>query len=77
VFLVLTSHCSYEEHYASRHRNVCSGCGKILPTKHLLDIHLHESHNPMFDTLSKHSPMVSYSLVTSVLFNSVLVSSVS
>ncbi|XP_067928753.1 zinc finger protein 511-like [Watersipora subatra] len=48
---------SYEEHYATRHRNVCRECGKILPTTRLLDLHIDELHNPLFDMQSKKSPM--------------------
>lgn len=50
--------CSYELHYNSTHRNACSQCKRNFPTSHLLDIHLLEWHDSMFDLLASKSPMV-------------------
>lgn len=38
----------FELHYNSRHRFVCSQCKKSLPSPHLLDIHISETHDSFF-----------------------------
>lgn len=38
----------YELHYNSRHRFVCSECKKCLPSPHLLDLHVSETHDSFF-----------------------------
>ena len=43
----------YEDHYQSRHCNVCHSCQKQLPTGHLLDLHLQEMHDSYFEVISK------------------------
>ncbi|XP_062567115.1 zinc finger protein 511-like [Saccostrea cucullata] len=54
---ILDSVNSYELHYNSTHRNVCGQCKRNFPTSHLLDIHLLEWHDSMFDLLAAKSPM--------------------
>ncbi|XP_048763309.1 zinc finger protein 511-like [Ostrea edulis] len=54
---MLDSLNSYELHYNSTHRNACSACKRTFPTSHLLDIHLLEWHDSMFDLLASKSPM--------------------
>lgn len=54
---ILDSLTSYELHYNSTHRNACSQCKRNFPTSHLLDIHLLEWHDSMFDLLASKSPM--------------------
>lgn len=39
---------SYQAHYNSLHRFICSECKKSLPTNHLLDLHLTEQHDSFF-----------------------------
>ncbi|XP_028651431.1 zinc finger protein 511 [Erpetoichthys calabaricus] len=43
----------YEHHYNSLHRNVCSHCKRSFPSAHLLDIHLSEWHDSLFQILSE------------------------
>jgi hypothetical protein len=38
----------YEEHYNKYHENICSQCHNILPTRHLLHLHLLECHDSFF-----------------------------
>lgn len=38
----------FEAHYASRHRLACLECRAAFPTEHLLELHIAESHDPMF-----------------------------
>lgn len=63
----LTPHCSssippfscfreYEIHYQDVHTQVCTECSRILPTAHLLDLHLSECHSPYFAILSQRTP---------------------
>lgn len=47
----------YESHYNSVHKNVCSVCRRFYPTSHLLDIHLLEWHDTMFELLAEKQPM--------------------
>lgn len=47
----------YEAHYNSTHRNVCSQCKRVLPSNYLLDIHLQEWHDSMFELLAVKQPM--------------------
>jgi hypothetical protein len=42
----------YDEHYRSYHENLCSQCNNILPTLHLLHLHLLEYHDSFFATKS-------------------------
>lgn len=54
---VFKSLVEYESHYNSVHKNVCSICRRFYPTNHLLDIHLLEWHDSMFELLAEKQPM--------------------
>uniref|UniRef100_A0A146KJS5 Zinc finger protein 511 n=1 Tax=Lygus hesperus TaxID=30085 RepID=A0A146KJS5_LYGHE len=47
----------YELHYNSCHRFSCSQCRKHLPSPHLLDLHLSETHDSFFKVQSERKPM--------------------
>lgn len=47
----------YESHYNSCHRNVCQTCHRILPSAHLLDLHILETHDVMFTILAEKQDM--------------------
>lgn len=47
----------YESHYNSSHRHLCNECHKNLPSAHLLDLHLSETHDSFFAVQSKTKPM--------------------
>ncbi|XP_072049398.1 zinc finger protein 511-like [Amphiura filiformis] len=47
----------YELHYNSAHRNVCGTCSRVFPSVHLLDIHVMEWHDAMFQVLAEKQPM--------------------
>lgn len=55
VFEVLED---YEHHYHTLHRNVCSFCKRAFPSGHLLDIHILEWHDSLFQILSERQDMV-------------------
>ncbi|KOB56938.1 Uncharacterized protein OBRU01_25763, partial [Operophtera brumata] len=44
-------------HYNSSHRYVCATCKKVLPSPHLLDLHIQENHDSFFAVMAdkKHS----------------------
>ncbi|XP_013783515.1 zinc finger protein 511-like isoform X2 [Limulus polyphemus] len=46
---------SYESHYNSIHRHVCSKCKKSFPSDHLLSIHITEVHSSFFLSAAKKS----------------------
>ncbi|XP_028177667.1 zinc finger protein 511 isoform X2 [Ostrinia furnacalis] len=46
----------YESHYNASHRYVCSQCKKMLPSPHLLDIHIQETHDSFFAVMSERKP---------------------
>ncbi|XP_070548258.1 zinc finger protein 511-like [Ptychodera flava] len=48
-----TSVSAYEMHYNSKHRHVCSHCKRFFPSDHLLDIHILEWHDTMFQILAQ------------------------
>ena len=48
----------YEHHYNSLHRHVCSACRRSFPSARLLDVHIEEWHDAMFDILSQSQDMV-------------------
>jgi hypothetical protein len=52
----------FEGHYNSVHRHVCSVCRRTLPSNHLLDIHLLENHDAMFQLQTAKQDMVSTSV---------------
>jgi len=45
-----------EQHYSLVHRHSCSVCRKSLPSPHLLEIHIQESHDSFFAVLSDRKP---------------------
>ena len=45
-----------ETHYNAVHRHSCSVCRKSLPSPHLLELHLQESHDSFFAVLSEKQP---------------------
>ncbi|KAK2099359.1 hypothetical protein P7K49_024810 [Saguinus oedipus] len=48
----------YEHHYHTLHRNVCSFCKRAFPSGHLLDAHILEWHDSLFQILSERQDMV-------------------
>ncbi|XP_073948629.1 LOW QUALITY PROTEIN: protein lethal(2)k10201-like [Choristoneura fumiferana] len=46
----------FESHYNSSHRYSCSQCKKVLPSPHLLDLHLQEQHDSFFAVLATRKP---------------------
>ncbi|KAK0137957.1 Zinc finger protein 511 [Merluccius polli] len=42
----------YEHHYASLHRHTCSSCRRCFPSARLLDVHIEEWHDSLFNILS-------------------------
>ncbi|XP_029776591.1 zinc finger protein 511, partial [Suricata suricatta] len=47
----------FEHHYHTLHRNVCSFCRRAFPSVHLLDIHILEWHDSLFQILSERQDM--------------------
>ncbi|CAK7299741.1 Zinc finger protein 511 [Vulpes lagopus] len=47
----------YEHHYHTLHRNVCSFCRRSFPSLHLLDVHILEWHDSLFQILSERQDM--------------------
>ncbi|NXS56343.1 ZN511 protein, partial [Brachypteracias leptosomus] len=47
----------YEHHYNTLHRNVCSFCKRSFPSGHLLDIHISEWHDSLFQILAEKQNM--------------------
>ncbi|VFV24300.1 zinc finger protein 511-like [Lynx pardinus] len=47
----------YEHHYHTLHRNVCSFCRRAFPSVHLLDVHILEWHDSLFQILSERQDM--------------------
>ncbi|XP_072347450.1 zinc finger protein 511 [Scyliorhinus torazame] len=43
---------NYEHHYNTFHRNVCSSCKRSFPSSHLLNIHILEWHDSLFQILT-------------------------
>ncbi|TRY55405.1 hypothetical protein DNTS_034420 [Danionella cerebrum] len=43
----------YEHHYNSLHRNVCSNCKRSFPSNRLLEIHILEWHDSLFQVLAE------------------------
>ncbi|XP_010084538.1 PREDICTED: zinc finger protein 511, partial [Pterocles gutturalis] len=48
---------SYEHHYNTLHRNVCSFCKRSFPSGHLLDIHILEWHDSLFQIMAEKQNM--------------------
>eukprot|EP00899_Mesostigma_viride_P010685 jgi/Mesvir1/19618/Mv09912-RA.1 len=49
---VLSSATEFDDHYAACHRNACSVCGCVLPSPHLLGIHVAERHDSFFAAMA-------------------------
>ncbi|KYO25209.1 zinc finger protein 511 isoform X1 [Alligator mississippiensis] len=47
----------YEHHYNTLHRNVCSFCKRSFPSGHLLDIHILEWHDSLFQIMAEKQSM--------------------
>ncbi|KAG8434941.1 hypothetical protein GDO86_013053 [Hymenochirus boettgeri] len=48
---------SYEHHYNTMHSNVCSTCKRSFPTARLLDIHILEWHDSLFQIMAEKGNM--------------------
>ncbi|KAM8924585.1 zinc finger protein 511 [Pelodytes ibericus] len=48
---------SYEHHYNTRHRNVCATCTRSFPSARLLDIHILEWHDSLFQIMAEKENM--------------------
>ncbi|XP_013924534.1 PREDICTED: zinc finger protein 511 [Thamnophis sirtalis] len=48
---------SYEHHYNMLHRNVCSSCKRAFPSTHLLDVHILEWHDSLFQIMAEKQNM--------------------
>ncbi|KAL7992834.1 hypothetical protein Chor_017090 [Crotalus horridus] len=48
---------SYEHHYNMLHRNVCSSCKRSFPSTHLLDVHILEWHDSLFQIMAEKQNM--------------------
>ncbi|ESO89499.1 hypothetical protein LOTGIDRAFT_67661, partial [Lottia gigantea] len=46
---IFDSLLSYESHYNTQHRNCCSVCKRVFPSNYLLELHLLEWHDSMFE----------------------------
>ncbi|XP_062987356.1 zinc finger protein 511 [Elgaria multicarinata webbii] len=44
---------SYEHHYNMLHRNVCLSCKRSFPSAHLLDVHILEWHDALFQIMAE------------------------
>lgn len=47
--------------------NSCSVCRKILPSAHLLDLHVSENHDSFFAVKAEKQPMVSQKVAAKIL----------
>ncbi|XP_002741505.1 zinc finger protein 511-like [Saccoglossus kowalevskii] len=54
---LFTSIQAYEIHYNSKHRYVCNHCKRFFPSNHLLDIHVLEWHDALFQMLAEKQNM--------------------
>lgn len=48
----------YEHHYNALHRNVCSICKRCFPSNRLLDVHILEWHDSLFQIMAEKQCMV-------------------
>ncbi|XP_012696728.2 zinc finger protein 511 [Clupea harengus] len=48
---------AYEHHYSALHRHVCSTCRRSLPSARLLDIHILEWHDSLFQIMAQKQTM--------------------
>ncbi|CAG9559312.1 unnamed protein product [Danaus chrysippus] len=46
----------FENHYNATHRYSCSQCKKVLPSPHLLDLHVQEKHDSFFAVMALKKP---------------------
>ncbi|KAI5635668.1 hypothetical protein NE865_11574 [Phthorimaea operculella] len=46
----------FENHYNASHRYSCSECKKVMPSPHLLDLHIQETHDSFFAVLAEKKP---------------------
>ncbi|XP_026333096.1 protein lethal(2)k10201 isoform X2 [Hyposmocoma kahamanoa] len=46
----------FENHYNASHRYSCSQCKKVLPSPHLLDLHIQEKHDSFFAVMAAKKP---------------------
>ncbi|XP_013188362.2 protein lethal(2)k10201-like [Amyelois transitella] len=47
---------SFENHYNSSHRYSCAQCKKVMPSPHLLDLHIQETHDSFFAVMAEKKP---------------------
>ncbi|XP_016090443.1 zinc finger protein 511 [Sinocyclocheilus grahami] len=50
----------YEHHYNSLHRNVCSNCKRSFPSNRLLEMHILEWHDSLFQIMAEKQCMYEY-----------------
>lgn len=48
---------SYDHHYNAAHRHVCMTCHRSFPCGHLLEVHISEWHNVLFDVMAQRQNM--------------------
>ncbi|XP_041922272.1 zinc finger protein 511 [Alosa sapidissima] len=48
---------AYEHHYSALHRHVCATCRRCLPSTRLLDIHILEWHDSLFQLMAQKQSM--------------------
>ncbi|XP_063710103.1 zinc finger protein 511 [Culicoides brevitarsis] len=53
---IFNSAREYESHYNSVHRYTCNTCHKHLPSPHLLDLHIEETHDSFFAVTAARKP---------------------
>ncbi|CAG4968296.1 unnamed protein product [Parnassius apollo] len=53
---VAESLLEFENHYNACHRYACGQCKKMLPSPHLLDLHLQEKHDSFFAVMAAKKP---------------------
>ncbi|CAB3219899.1 unnamed protein product [Arctia plantaginis] len=46
----------FENHYNASHRYACGQCKKNLPSPHLLDLHIQETHDSFFAVMAERKP---------------------
>ncbi|KAJ0172929.1 hypothetical protein K1T71_011105 [Dendrolimus kikuchii] len=46
----------FENHYNASHRYTCGQCKKVLPSPHLLDLHIQEKHDSFFAVMAERKP---------------------
>ncbi|XP_063886035.1 zinc finger protein 511-like isoform X2 [Scylla paramamosain] len=51
-----TTVADYAAHQRSCHQHVCSSCKQSFPTHHLLDLHLLEAHDTLFQLMAEKNP---------------------